>query len=202
MGRRKKDGSSKQSGVGRGGIKPPDNTGKTYKRHIPKELDKRTYYEGGKPSIYQDLDGEQIKKMCSIGCTKAEIMSVLGVSEPTLNKYLAEEFEMGFTEFYKTFADGFKMSLRRMQYKSAMGEYDEEIGKYTLAPSVPMQIWLGKQYLDQKDKHENVIEDKTNIPQFEWADAEDITNQKQLEDGQSLEENEGDSLEEADSSEE
>jgi hypothetical protein len=171
----------------------PNNTGKKYKKHVSPEEDGRRF--GSKPSIYQDLDGDQIKKMCSIGCTKAEIASIMGVSVDTIDKYIKEFFNMGFSEFYKTYADGFKMSLRRMQYKSAMGEYDEEIGKYTLTPSVPMQIWLGKQYLDQKDKHENVIEDKTNIPQFEWADAEDVTEQKQLEDGQETEENYLDSYE-------
>lgn len=193
MGRRKKDGSSKQSGVGRGGIKPPDNTGKKYVKHLSKEEDGRRNNYGQKPTIYQDLDGDSIKKMCSIGCTKAEVASVLGVAQLTLDKYIKEEYGVSFTEFYKVYADGFKMSLRRMQYKSALGEKDPDGNKYIVTPSIPMQIWLGKQYLDQKDKHEQTIEDKTNIPQFEWADAEDVTDIKQLDEKE--EQNEDDSFE-------
>lgn len=195
MGRNKKDGSNKGTGVGRGGIKPPDNTGKKYKRHIPLEEDKRTQREWYKPTIYQDLDGEAIKKMCSIGCTQAEIASICGVSTVTLQKYIDEEFGVSWNEFYSTYADGFKMSLRRMQYKSALGEKSPDGEKYIVTPSVPMQIWLGKQYLDQKDKHETILDDKTSIPTFEWADATDVTNQKQLNDAETKEQDETDSIE-------
>ena len=192
MGRKRKDGSSKITGVGRGGIKPPDNTGKKYKPHADPENDGRRF--NSKPTIYQDLDGDAIKNMCSIGCTQVEIASVLGVHTDTLKKYITEEYGVSWNEFYKVYADGFKMSLRRMQYKSALGEKDEDGNKYIVTPSIPMQIWLGKQYLDQKDKHQQTIEDKTNIPQFEWADAEDVTNIKQL--NETEEQDEDDSFEE------
>jgi len=61
-----------------------------------------------------------------------------------------------------------KVSLRRRQWMSAMGEKSlvtrtvtkngetntTETEEYILLPSVPMQIWLGKNMLGQKDKVE------------------------------------------------
>lgn len=49
---------------------------------------------------------------------------------------------MTFSQVYKKYSSTGKISLRRMQFRSA------ENG------SVPMQIWLGKQYLEQKEKQE------------------------------------------------
>lgn len=179
---KRKGGSDKSKGLGRNGLPPPDTTGMKYKRNIPKELDKRRFNFLPNPTEtkYDKIDGEQVKALCSIGCTQIEIASVLGVSQPVLDKYLNEFHGMSFREFFKKYADGFKVSLRRLQMKSAEGEYDEELGRYTMFPSVPMQIWLGKQFLDQKDKNETVIDEKKSIPQFEWADAEDVTYQKKL----------------------
>ena len=193
MGRRRKDGSSSEKGLGRGGVTPPDNTGKKYKRHVPKELDGRR--NNSRPEVYHDVDVEELKKLCSIGCTQKEVEAVTGFQQKMIDKHLREYLGMTWGEFFRENAEGFKMSLRRMQYKSAMGDKDEEGNKYNIVPSVPMQIWLGKQFLGQKDKHEQVIEDKTNIPQFQWADAIDVTEQKQLEDGEEEEQDETDSAE-------
>ena len=169
------------------------NKGKKYKRHIPKELDGRR--NNSQPTKYDKVDLEEVKKLCSIGCTMREVENVMRVSHDTIEKAILHETGEGWKAFFKNHADDFKMSLRRLQMRSAEGDYDIDNKKYNVYPSVPMQIWLGKQFLGQKDKHETVVEEKTNIPLFEWADAEDVTNQKQLENGEENEQDQTDSVE-------
>ncbi len=167
--------------------------GMKYKKHIPAHLDKRKDIKH--PTKYDKIDLDRVKELCSIGCTMREIVSVLQYDDETISKAIRIATGLTWKQFFKEHANGFKMSLRRLQMRSAEGDYDIDNNKYNILPSVPMQIWLGKQFLGQKDKHETVVEEKTNIPQFEWADAEDVTNQKQLKDGKEEEQDEDDSVE-------
>ena len=87
----------------------------------------------GRPKI--ELDYEKIEKLANIQCTQEEIASFLEVSVRTLQR--DEEF----CRIYKKGQENGKMSLRRIQFK--------------LAEKNPtMAIWLGKQYLKQKDNIE------------------------------------------------
>lgn len=92
------------------------------------------------------ISKEQFEELCKIQCTHDEICAVLDVSADTLEKFCKENYE-GKT-FSKVFAekrDGGKSSLRRSQWLMA-------------EKNPTMAIWLGKQYLGQKDK---VEEDNT-----------------------------------------
>lgn len=89
-----------------------------------------------------DKDWEQIDKMCAIFCTGEEIAAIMGIGYNTLERRCKERFDIGFGEYIKEKSSLGKMSLRRMQYKTA------EKG------NAAMQIWLGKQYLGQTDKNE------------------------------------------------
>ena len=101
----------------------------------------------GRPKI--KLDYELIKKLSYIQCTQLEIASVLDVAINTLRK------DNDFLPIYKKGQEEGKMSLRRLQWKSA------DKGNVT------MQIWLGKQYLGQKDKKEiSGDEDKPMLIKF------------------------------------
>ncbi len=95
--------------------------------------------KGSRPRIEIDMD--QLTQMVRIQCTAQECASVLGVSEDTIDRRLKEKNEVGFAEFYKKHANEGKASLRRLQWKAAE------------AGSIPMLIWLGKQTLGQRDKH-------------------------------------------------
>ena len=87
----------------------------------------------GRPKI--QIDYNTVEKLANIQCTQEEIASFLGISVRTLQR--DEEF----CRIYKKGQDNGKMSLRRMQYK--------------LAEKNPtMAIWLGKQYLGQRDNIE------------------------------------------------
>ena len=90
------------------------------------------------------IDYETVKKLANIQCTQEEIASFLGVSVRTLQR--DEEF----CRIYKIGQDNGRMSLRRMQFK--------------LAERNPaMAIWLGKQYLNQKDSIDVNQEEKARI---------------------------------------
>ena len=89
--------------------------------------------------------------MSMIHCTGEEIAGVLQMDYDTLNRNCKESKGMPISEYIKEHQANGKMSLRRAQWKAA------EKGN----PS--MLIWLGKQWLEQKD----VVE--AHVPQAESA---------------------------------
>jgi len=94
--------------------------------------------KGGRPKI--KIDFKKVQLLAGMFCTGEEIASVLDVDYDTLNSRILEKFGVPFSEYIKRYNQTGKASLRRMQYKSA------QEGNST------MLIWLGKQYLNQKDK--------------------------------------------------
>ena len=96
----------------------------------------------GRPKFV--IDYEAVDKLASIMATQEEIAAFLDVSVRTLQR------DEQFCHVYKKGLDKGKMSLRRKQY--AMSETNP-----TLA------IWLGKQYLGQKDKQELETTGSQNI---------------------------------------
>ena len=91
----------------------------------------------GRPKF--QIDYVAVEKLGHIHCTKQEIASFLGCSVDTLDR--DDNFEV----YYKKGLDGGKMSLRRIQFKLA-------------EKNSAMAIFLGKQYLGQRD----VIEQTNN----------------------------------------
>ena len=72
-------------------------------------------------------------------CTDEEIASFLGISSKTIQRRKQDDEE--YCLAYKKGFDMGRVSLRQSQYKSAVTQ-----------GNVTMQIWLGKQYLGQKDQ--------------------------------------------------
>ena len=95
----------------------------------PEDLQKR----GRKPI---EIDYDKAEKLAAIMCTQSEIASVLGVSLSVL------EHDPEFQRVHKKGMEQGKASLRRMQYSAAKDG------------NITMQIWLGKQYLGQRDKQD------------------------------------------------
>lgn len=87
----------------------------------------------GRPK--KEIDYDMVEKLANIQCTQEEIASFLGVSVRTLQR--DEEF----CRIYKKGQENGKMSLRRIQYKLA-------------EKNTSMAIFLGKQYLGQRDNIE------------------------------------------------
>lgn len=87
------------------------------------------------------LDKELFERLCSIMCTQEEICGVFGITDKTLTRWCKETYNKNFSEAYKMLSADGKISLRRKQFKLA-------------DKSPAMAIFLGKQYLGQKDNVE------------------------------------------------
>ena len=90
------------------------------------------------------IDKELFEKLCSIQCTEKEICSVFDCCEDTLNAWCKKTYNMTFSDAFKTKSEIGKSSLRRIQFRLA-------------EKNASMAIFLGKQYLGQKDVIENNI---------------------------------------------
>lgn len=98
--------------------------------------------KGGRPRFV--IDYEKLDAMCRIQCTEEECAAVLGCNVETLAIALKRDKNSSFPQYFKKMSAGGKVSLRRRQYKSAVED-----------GNVTMLIWLGKQYLGQKDTQED-----------------------------------------------
>jgi len=83
-----------------------------------------------------------VDKLCFIQCTELEIVSCLECSVDTINRACKREKKKTFAEYRSQKAEGGKHSLRRMQFEAAK------------KGSGAMLIWLGKQYLGQRERSE------------------------------------------------
>lgn len=105
-----------------------------------------------------DKEFEQLVNMIRIQCTRDEICNVLGMSDDTLNRRIAERNipdAPNFAALYKKHQGEGRASLRRAQWKAAQD------GNPT------MLVWLGKQMLGQRDKfdHDLSSSDGSMTPQ-------------------------------------
>lgn len=101
--------------------------------------------KGGRPAFeLSDTDFERLVGMMRIQCTEKEICGIFGVTDKTLNEALRRRGEPGFSDLFKKHQDEGRASLRRSQWKLAQD------GNPT------MLVWLGKQVLGQRDKHEHL----------------------------------------------
>ena len=101
------------------------------------EREEQTKHPGGRPRLEFDL--RLVEDLGKIQSTHSELAAVLNVSIETVKRRLKEDPE--FCAAYEKGLENGKSSLRRIQWKAALG------GNTT------MQIWLGKQYLSQRDMH-------------------------------------------------
>lgn len=138
------------------------------KKKYPQRKNSTSFKKGNKVAEKQ-IDWNEADKLRRIGCTCEEIVSVLGVSWSTMERKCKAEFNMPFDEYVKRGNQNFKVSLRRLQARGAQGYTeiirDEEgniIERRYNPPNVTMQIWLGKQFLGQKDKQE--VDQNLNLP--------------------------------------
>lgn len=97
----------------------------------------------------------QFESLCGMFCTSQEICSFFGVSFNTLQRWCKQEYGITFGEIYQQKSDMGKISLRRTQMRLA-------------DRSVPMAIFLGKQYLGQTDEveaHIDAVEITNDVPE-------------------------------------
>ena len=87
------------------------------------------------------IDKKQFENLCELQCTLLEICDFFDVEDDTLNSWCKKTYGTTFSEVFKLKRGKGQISLRRMQWKLA-------------EKNAAMAIFLGKQYLGQKDKIE------------------------------------------------
>lgn len=103
----------------------------------------------------KEIDSDQFEKLCGLQCTLAEIAGWFGCSEDTIERWCKRTYTAGFADAFKRFSQSGKISLRRFQFKIA-------------EKNAAMAIFLGKQYLGQRDFVETTAND---IPDDGFVEA-------------------------------
>lgn len=96
----------------------------------------------------KNIDKKQFQSLCAMFCTLEEIASFFECSEDTIERWCKREYEANFADVYKQYSAQGKISLRRHQMKMA-------------EKNVAMAIFLGKNYLGQKDAQDTKIAERT-----------------------------------------
>lgn len=89
----------------------------------------------------KEIDKKQFENLCGLQCTKEEICGFFEISEKTLNAWCKRTYHQSFSLVFAQKRGKGKISLRRNQFRLA-------------EKNANMAIWLGKQYLDQKENSE------------------------------------------------
>lgn len=88
----------------------------------------------------KEINQKLFENLCAIQCTKEEVCTVLDVTDKTLESWCKRTYKEGFSEIFAKKRENGKASLRRTQFELAK-------------KNATMAIFLGKQYLGQKDDY-------------------------------------------------
>ena len=159
-------------------------TKKRKEKREQKERNELGQFKEGNKAAFKPINWKTVNGLIGIGATMEEIGHVLEVSPETIRVRCLEEQKEPFLDYYKKHNSGFKLRLRRLQIHSAEGEksvrevvkknadgtivkWEEEY--YLRLPSIPIQIWLGKNFLGQADKMESrLVEDLIPEEEVVW----------------------------------
>lgn len=97
------------------------------------------------------IDKKQFENLCGLQCTYNEVCDFFDVDDKTLNSWCKSTYGTTFSEVFKVKRGKGQISLRRMQWKLA-------------EKNASMAIFLGKQYLGQKDI---IVNENKNLPKVE-----------------------------------
>lgn len=105
----------------------------------------------GRPLAQPAITPDQISDLAALGCTDSEIATLARIGERTLQDRFRTHLKEGRARL--------RESLRRKQVQRALDGSDT------------MLIWLGKQYLEQRDKQE--LTGKDGEPLFKVYERSD-----------------------------
>ncbi|MCI8688198.1 MAG: hypothetical protein HFF57_07790 [Lawsonibacter sp.] len=94
----------------------------------------------------KEISQRDFEKLCGLQCTKKEVCCFFDVTDKTLERWCKRTYRMGFSEVFEQKRGAGKISLRRSQFDLA-------------TKNASMAIWLGKQYLGQRDALESASAD-------------------------------------------
>ena len=112
----------------------------------------------------KEIDQKQFEALCGLQCTLLEICDALDVSDKTLDGWCKRTYGEPSSEVFAKKRGKGKISLRRMQWRLA-------------EKNASMAIWLGKQYLGQREVVElglptdNAQEDALSVSLREMAEG-------------------------------
>ena len=86
----------------------------------------------------KEIDNKQFENLCGLQCTLEEVCGWFDVTDKTLDRWCRETYGANFSEVFKQKRGKGKIALRRSQWRLAEN-------------NATMAIWLGKQYLGQRD---------------------------------------------------
>ena len=98
----------------------------------------------------KEIDRKQFENLCGLQCTLEEIYGWFNVTDKTLDNWCKRTYHASFSEVFREKRGTGKISLRRNQWKLA-------------EKSAAMAIWLGKQYLGQRDNVDVTVADAKGI---------------------------------------
>ena len=87
----------------------------------------------------KEINQVEFEKLCGLQCTLEEICGWFTITDKTLDSWCKRTYGVSFSEIFKQKRGVGKISLRRMQWRLA-------------EKSATMAIFLGRQYLGQKNE--------------------------------------------------
>ena len=109
----------------------------------------------------KDIDWELAERFAEAGSNGKEIADYFGIHEDTFYRRCETDQNMAYAAWIQQKRSKGKAMLRLKQYESAIEDKDRG-----------MQIWLGKQWLDQKDKTHNEHSGTAVNIQVNWPDGD------------------------------
>lgn len=104
--------------------------------------------KAGRPRI--EIDKRTFEKLCGLQCSETEIADFYSCGIATLSRWCQREYGKNFEEIFAEKRTRGKISLRRMQWQLA-------------EKSPAMAIFLGKNYLDQRDERDVSVKGKLGV---------------------------------------
>lgn len=92
----------------------------------------------------KEIDQKQFENLCGLQCTLDEFCGWFNVTDKTLDSWCKRTYGKHFSEVFREKRGTGKISLRRSQFQLAQ-------------TNASMAIWLGKQYLGQRDQIETTV---------------------------------------------
>jgi hypothetical protein len=106
--------------------------------------------KGGRPSTLK-IDRDNFEKLCEMQCTLNEIANFFDCTPESINKWCKKTYHRTFERVYDAKRTSGLASLRRNQFRLS-------------ETNAPMAIFLGKQYLGQRDVFTNNINVQEDDP--------------------------------------
>lgn len=117
---------------------------------------------GRPPFESSKIDKQDLEKLLLIYMSVEEAANWFDVSVMTLTRFIKRHYKCNFVEFRDKRFVRTRVSIKRKQIEKAL------TGDNT------MLIWVGKQYLDQKDQQESVVHQEEQVTyKLNWADEND-----------------------------